>query len=245
MARGERIAVRRLLAGSTVCYLHLGIDMGDGTVVHACPDDFRQPFGGGRVVRTSRAAFAAGDLPRVVDDPPAAFPPAEVAARAEMLVGRPGYCPVTANCEHLVTWCATGRGTSRQVAIVAGRVGAAARRVAWLAAGRLSAGAAGRLVVRGAARSSVRLGLATLLPTALVAEGAALAAEWRAHQSGRSAAASRRAGEAAGRAVSALAGALAGVFAGPAGILAGAVAGAAAWSLGSCVTDRVPHTDPS
>ena len=42
-------------------FLHHGIDLGDGTVVHARPRDFRWPFGGGSVVRTSIAEFADGE----------------------------------------------------------------------------------------------------------------------------------------------------------------------------------------
>jgi hypothetical protein len=33
MARGDRLEVEHRIAGSTVTYLHHGIDLGDGTVV--------------------------------------------------------------------------------------------------------------------------------------------------------------------------------------------------------------------
>lgn len=123
MAQGDRLEVERSLFGSVFTYLHHGIDVGDGTVVHARPDDFRRPFGGGRVVRTTWAEFAAGMPVGVVTDPPAAFAAHEVAARALAHVGRPGYCPVVDNCEHFATWCATGLRVSRQVQAVAERVG--------------------------------------------------------------------------------------------------------------------------
>ena len=55
MARGDRLEVEHRIVGSTVTYLHHGVDIGDGTVVHARPHDFRNPLGGGHVVRTSRA----------------------------------------------------------------------------------------------------------------------------------------------------------------------------------------------
>jgi len=115
MARGDRLGVERTFAGGLIAYQHLGIDLGDGTVVHARPDDFRKPFGGGKVVRTSFEEFADGAAIVVVNDPPAAHPPEEIAARALEAVGCDGYCPVAANCEHFVTWCATGRRRSRQV----------------------------------------------------------------------------------------------------------------------------------
>lgn len=122
MAGGERLAVRRWLAGSAMAYWHHGIDMGDGTVVHARPHDFRNPFGGGSVVRTSLEEFADGEEVRTTHEPPARFPPAEVARRAAEHVGREGYCPVVANCEHFATWCATGERRSRQVEAVVRRV---------------------------------------------------------------------------------------------------------------------------
>ena len=115
MARGDRLRVERTFVGGLVAYQHLGIDLGDGTVVHARPDDFRKPFEGGRVVRTSLEEFADGRSVEVVTEPPAAHAPEEVARRAEAHVGRDGYCPVVANCEHFATWCATGRHRSRQV----------------------------------------------------------------------------------------------------------------------------------
>ncbi len=245
MARGDRLRVERPLAGSTVVYIHHGIDVGDGTVVHARPDDFRSPLAGGRVERTSRAEFAGGGTVLIATEPPAAYPPDEIVARALEHVGREGYCPVVDNCEHFATWCATGERTSRQVDIVLSRVsGAAARITAFVSARRLlanaAAGAAERIAVQTAlgisARTTVRLGLRTLVPAAIAGEAAALAAEWTAHHAGRSAADSRRAGEAAGLAASAAACALAGLPAGPGGVIAGAVAGAAVWAGGGLVT---------
>ena len=60
MARGDRVQVERRIAGTAVSYMHLGVDLGGGRVVHARPDDVRDPFGGGRVERTTLAEFAAG-----------------------------------------------------------------------------------------------------------------------------------------------------------------------------------------
>jgi hypothetical protein len=122
VAEGERLEVRRWLAGTAIAYWHHGIDMGDGTVVHARPHDFRNPFGGGSVVRTSLAEFADGEEVRPTCAQAAAFPPEEVARRAAAHVGRDGYCPVVANCEHFATWCATGERRSRQVEAVVRRV---------------------------------------------------------------------------------------------------------------------------
>ena len=146
MAQGERLEVRRWLAGSALAYWHHGIDMGDGTVVHARPDDFQRPFAGGRVVRTSLEEFAGGAEVTVVADPPAVHAPEEVAGRALSRVGRDGYCPVVDNCEHLATWAATGRHRSRQVEAV---LAIAAAAVVWVG------GAAARAAIpRGSGQSA-------------------------------------------------------------------------------------------
>ncbi|MFM8985008.1 MAG: lecithin retinol acyltransferase family protein [Planctomycetia bacterium] len=236
MALGDRLEVEQRVVGTTVTYMHHGVDAGDGTVVHARPDDFRNPFGGGRVVRTSRAEFAAGRPVRVTVDPPACFPPAEIVARALAHVGREGYSPLVDNCEHFATWCATGRRASRQVDIVLSRIRAAAGRTFAAVSARAAIGAGERIVIRTALGTTVRMGLRTLVPAAVAAEAAALVAEWRAHQAGRSPMESRQVGEAAGMVTSAATCGLAGAAAGPAGILAGTLAGIALWAGGSVAT---------
>ena len=233
MARGDRLAVERTMFGSTVTYLHHGIDVGDGTVVHARPDDFRNPFAGGRVLRTSLADFAADRPVRVVVDPPALFSAEEVVVRAIGQVGREGYSPVVDNCEHFATWCATGERASRQVDLLLARAAAVVSRATALISARAAAGVAERVAVRTALGTTTRLGMRALVPAAIVAEGAALAAEWRAHQAGLPAAEGRRRGDRAGLAVSTAAFALAGVAGGPVGILAGAFTGAAVWTGGA------------
>ena len=245
MARGDRLRVERRLPVSTVTYMHHGIDVGDGTVVHARPDDFRNPLAGGRIERTSLAKFAGCGAVLVTTEPAAAFPPEEIVARALSHVGREGYCPVIDNCEHFATWCATGERTSRQVDIVLARIGGVAARVASAVSARrvlagAAAGVAERLAMRTAlgmpVRTTVGLGLRTLVPAAIAGEAVALAAEWTSHQAGRSAADSRWAGEAAGLATSAAACALAGLPAGPGGVITGALAGAAVWAGGGLAT---------
>jgi hypothetical protein len=235
MARGDRLAVERTILGSTVTYMHHGIDVGDGTVVHARPDDFRNPFAGGRVVRTPLEEFAAGRPVRTVIDPPARFAADAIVDRALAAVGREGYSPVVDNCEHFATWCATGRRASRQVDLLMARATGLVARAAAAASARAAAGAAERIAVRTVLGTTVRVGVRSLVPAALVAEAAALAAEWRAHQAGLSADESRRRGERAGLATSVAAFALAAIPAGPAGVLTGAIAGAAVWTGGAVV----------
>ena len=233
MSRGDRLEVEHGIVGSTVTYLHHGVDLGDGTVVHARPHDFQNPFGGGRVVRTSLEEFAEGRGVRVRNEPSAVFSSAEIADRALAHVGRDGYDLVIDNCEHFATWCATGSRTSRQVDIVMGRVAAGVSRAAAAISARAAVGTAERVAVRTALGTTVRVGLKTMLPAAIVGEAAALAAEWTAHQRGASEQESRKAGEAAGLAATSLAFAAGGAAAGPAGVLAGAVAGATMWIAGS------------
>jgi len=233
MARGDRLEVEHRVVGSTVTYLHHGVDLGDGTVVHARPHDFRNPFGGGRVVRTSLAEFAEGRAVRLRNEPSAVFSPDEIADRALTHVGRDGYDLVIDNCEHFATWCATGSRTSRQVDIVMGRVAAGVSRAAAAISARAAVGTAERVAVRTALGATVRVGLKTMLPAAIVGEAAALAAEWTAHQRGASEQESRKAGEAAGLAATSLTFAVAGAPAGPTGALAGALAGATMWIAGS------------
>ncbi|MBU6309887.1 MAG: lecithin retinol acyltransferase family protein [Planctomycetes bacterium] len=233
MARGDRLEVEHRIVGSTVTYLHHGVDLGDGTVVHARPHDFRNPFGGGRVVRTTLTEFAEGRGVRLRNEPPAAFSPDVIAERALAHVGRDGYDPVIDNCEHFATWCATGSRTSRQVDIVMGRVAAGVSRAAAAISARAAVGTAERVAIRTAIGTTVRVGLKTMLPAAIVGEAAALAAEWTAHQRGASEQQSRKAGEAAGLAATSLAFAAGGAAAGPTGVVAGAVAGATMWLAGS------------
>ena len=233
MARGDRLEVEHRIIGSTVTYQHYGIDLGDGTVVHARPYDFCHPFGGGRVVRTSRDDFSQGAAMKVRNEPPARYSPDEVAERALSHEGREGYDLVIDNCEHFATWCSTGRRASRQVDIVMARMAAAVLRTTAAVSTRAAVGVTERVAFRTVLGSTVRVGLKTMVPAALVGEVAALAVEWRAHQAGASERESRRAGETAGLAASAVAFAVAGAAAGPAGMLAGAVAGATMWLGGS------------
>lgn len=247
MARGDRLAVRRRLAGPGVTYTHLGVDLGDGTVVHAQPHDPARLFAGGRVVRTSIETFAGGEPVRRVTEPAALYPADEVARRAEQAVGREGYCPMGDNCEHFVTWCATGERSSRQSDILLGRAGAVTARVAAMLAARLATGSAERLVVRTALGTTARFGLRTLVPAVVVAEGAALAAEWTAHQRGADGEQCRRAGESAGLVTSAGICAAAAAAGGAAAMATAALAGAAVWAGGTAALvaiDRLRHRPP-
>jgi len=46
MASRGRLGVERRFLDRLLASRHLGIDLGDGIVVHARPEDFQRPFGG-------------------------------------------------------------------------------------------------------------------------------------------------------------------------------------------------------
>lgn len=239
MARGDRLAAARRVVGRQVVYLHHGIDLGDGMVAHARPYQFSRLFRGGSVVRTSRTEFAGGSEIVPQTEPAAAFPPEEIAQRAELLVGSRGYCPVFANCEHFTTWCATGRTESRQIEILADRLRGVGTRLAAAVSTRAAHLTLERLASRTALRGAARLGLRAVFPAALAAEAAAAAAEWTVHQAGHGKRDSRRAAESAGLATSAAVFAASVAAAGPLAMTAAAVAGAATWSGGSLASDAL------
>lgn len=107
MARGDHIKVKRPL------YWHHGIDLGDGTVIHASGEP-GQLNRGARVRRDSLQRFLRGGVPVVVHDP-RSLTAEEVVARAEAALGRRGYSVLFNNCEHFAHWCQVGRPLSRQV----------------------------------------------------------------------------------------------------------------------------------
>ena len=106
-------------------YLHYGIDIGDGTVVHLATDPrvgptaLNQTFPDANgsemsVQRASLNEFAKGATVSIeaVDQPLASN---IVIERALAAVGRRGYHLVNGNCEHFARLIKTGKGNSVQV----------------------------------------------------------------------------------------------------------------------------------
>ena len=93
-----------------------------------------------------------------------------------------------------------------------------------------------QVAVRTATGTTARIGLKAFMPAVLMAEGVAMAVEWRAHRAGHDETTSKRAGDAAGLATSAATFAATGAVAGPVGAMVGAVTGAAVWAGGSLVS---------
>lgn len=132
MARGDHIRVNRGL------YWHHGIDMGDGTVIHAAGEPGRRKIGA--IVRSaSMDEFLRGSWPvRVRSD--RSLPPEQIVERARQALGRGGYSLFFNNCEHFARWCQTGESGSRQVqrAAWAGAMAGLTMRLATSAATRRS-----------------------------------------------------------------------------------------------------------
>jgi len=106
-AAGDHLRVARRL------YWHHGIDMGDGTVIHASGEPGRRKLNA-EVRRTSIDDFLRGGLKEVVNA--AVREPAErITERAVGALGGRDYNLVFNNCEHFARWCESGEASSRQV----------------------------------------------------------------------------------------------------------------------------------
>ena len=113
MAKGDHICVARY---GGIIYHH-GIDMGDGSAVH-----FRKDSLGNKSIvdRTSIEDFAKGGTIKVIQHQ-SSNPPDVVVSRAMEChkLQRGGslksYDLLELNCEHLSTWCKTGKIRSEQV----------------------------------------------------------------------------------------------------------------------------------
>jgi hypothetical protein len=107
MARGDHLYVDRMGG----LYSHHGIDCGDGTVIHFCPDDILLRSS---VKRTTLSEFAEGGSVKVRSYAEC-DPPETVMKRAVSSLGARGFDPLTSNCEHFAVWCKTGRVESHQI----------------------------------------------------------------------------------------------------------------------------------
>ena len=94
-------------------YLHHGIYIGNGRVIHYA--GLSRGLGRGPVEVVSIELFAAGFGFEVVQHPRARYTGLEVARRAASRLGEKNYRLFTNNCEHLCLWCVPGHGKSEQV----------------------------------------------------------------------------------------------------------------------------------
>ena len=94
-------------------YLHHGIYVGDGKVVHyagLCEGLHRGP-----VEEVALARFARGRPIWIRSGVAPAFDPQETVRRARSRVGENRYRLLTNNCEHFCEWCLRGKPRSHQV----------------------------------------------------------------------------------------------------------------------------------
>ena len=130
MAAGDHLRVQRRVIW------HHGIDMGDGTVIHASGEPGRLKLDA-EIRRASMEEFLRGGDAEIVQDSEA-LPAKEVIARAEAALGGREYSLFFNNCEHFARWCQSGKALSEQVdylAMAGAAVGIGAR-MALLAAAR-------------------------------------------------------------------------------------------------------------
>jgi hypothetical protein len=94
-------------------YMHHGIYVGDGRVVHyagIARGQFR-----GRIQEVSLAQFASGRSVWIRSSDLPGFVPQEVMRRARSRVGENRYRILRNNCEHFCEWCLRGESRSYQV----------------------------------------------------------------------------------------------------------------------------------
>ncbi|WP_233853651.1 lecithin retinol acyltransferase family protein [Paraburkholderia sp. HD33-4] len=101
------------LASRRPGYMHHGIYIGDGRVIHYAGLSGR--FCGGPVEAIPLEHFSAGFRIEIVRHPDAPYTGREVARRAASRLGERNYRVLTNNCEHLCQWCVCGHGRSSQV----------------------------------------------------------------------------------------------------------------------------------
>jgi hypothetical protein len=94
-------------------YLHHGIYVGDGRVVHYA--GLANGLHRGPVEETSLDSFGHGRPVWIKSHAPSTFDPREVICRARSRVGEDRYRLWTNNCEHFCEWCLRGEPRSYQV----------------------------------------------------------------------------------------------------------------------------------
>jgi hypothetical protein len=94
-------------------FLHHGIYVGDGKVVHY--SGFADGLHGGPVEEVNLDRFANGRPVWVQANAPAIFAAQEVVRRARSRVGEDSYRLLRNNCEHFCEWCLRGEHRSYQV----------------------------------------------------------------------------------------------------------------------------------
>ncbi|HEX5458951.1 MAG TPA: lecithin retinol acyltransferase family protein [Steroidobacteraceae bacterium] len=113
LADDEEPAVGTHLLTARIGYVHHGIYLGAGKVIHSGAVSGFLPRG--PVEEVSLESFSRGRRVWVRLDPPPRFSAEEVVDRARSRLGEDRYHLLRNNCEHFCEWCLRGRERSYQV----------------------------------------------------------------------------------------------------------------------------------
>ena len=111
--KGEEPALGAHVISPRRGFLHHGIYVGDGRVVHYA--GLARGLVRGPVEEVSLTRFASGRSLWVRFHPKTTFDPTEVVRRARSRVGEDRYRVLRNNCEHFCEWCLHGEPRSYQV----------------------------------------------------------------------------------------------------------------------------------
>ena len=101
------------LVTSRLGYLHHGIYVGRGMVVHYA--GLCQLLHSGPIEEVTLSQFSKGRAVRVVEHSESKYSPQEIVLRARSRLGENEYHVLRNNCEHFCSWCINGRSRSTQV----------------------------------------------------------------------------------------------------------------------------------
>ena len=101
------------LVTSRLGYLHHGIYVGRGMVVHYA--GLCQLLHSGPVEEVTLSRFSMGRPVRIVEHSESKYSPQEIVRRARSRLGENDYQVLRNNCEHFCNWCISGRSHSTQV----------------------------------------------------------------------------------------------------------------------------------
>jgi len=101
------------LVSSRRGYLHHGIYVGGGMVVHYA--GLCQLLHSGPVEEVTLSRFSMGRAVRIVEHDEPRYSHQEIARRARSRLGENEYHVLRNNCEHFCNWCISGRSHSTQV----------------------------------------------------------------------------------------------------------------------------------
>jgi hypothetical protein len=101
------------LVTSRLGYLHHGIYVGRGMVVHYA--GLCQLLHSGPIEEVTLSQFSKGRAVRVVEHSESKYSPQEIVLRARSRLGENEYHVLRNNCEHFCNWCISDRSRSTQV----------------------------------------------------------------------------------------------------------------------------------